>query len=637
MQTRRGIGGVVVGGVGLPRQPARVVPGVGEHAATGNGGNLGLAFAEQAVVEGVGRAVLAVLTQRPGGHHRRGVRGQRVGVLLGGRLAASLGTVQVPGLDQAPQWVVLQIGALTVGADIGDGFAPRGFQDVGGDVPLGVGGGHRPGGETRGGAVTGGGPVPGSVAGFHGAAVVVVRGAGDNLVGGAVPALGPGNVSPGRWCADVLVVVGGAHVADQRGVVTGPSVARQRDGADLGGVRQVPGAFVAGVGGAGALLVTGDGRVTSIVDLDGETVVGERVLDLRASPAAVSEQGPAANGLGLLQERVVLALRGGGALQPGIVDGRRDHGAAVVLAGLADKALQPLVVLDLAAVAVVYPHVAGLAVGQLLIAVHAPQVQGFGDRLSLPWFTLDGADSAVATPFRPGAVLRLGEVVLVVVPRRVAQVLVGRFDQAGAAGAVVFGHLQDDVLVEPVQARLQVPVRSPPDREAAQRVGFRIGRHPVGPPAVGFGVADRRVTASLVAHADNPVAGDRGKPLSRVHPVRHGFAEEHHLRIADRAVDVTGVRDPGEPQRRGQVVAGERELVAQRPGVDVSPLRAVSDVISADVGDDPGQPLPCEERRVEDVGAFLVGVADLLRGHVRPRVGRVLGQLIGIAGDRTVR
>src|SRR5690606_39796622 len=83
---------VEVGVVDLPRQAARVVPRVGDDPSAGRacgalvvagvrrdllvvpgGRKLALTFAEETVVEGVGGVVSAVLSERVGGDHRRGV------------------------------------------------------------------------------------------------------------------------------------------------------------------------------------------------------------------------------------------------------------------------------------------------------------------------------------------------------------------------------------------------------------------------------------------------------------------------------------------------------------------------------------------------------------------------------------
>ncbi|WP_408638170.1 amino acid permease [Nonomuraea corallina] len=633
------VAGGVVAVVGLGHLADRVVEDVGDDPAAAGRGLLGLARAQQPVVELVAGDVGAVGGERPGGDDVRAVGADQVGVLGVGRLARRLVPVVLPHLDQATERVVLQVGAAAVLVHLRDRLAPRGLDigDVG--VAERVDGAHlgrRPAGRRH---VRGRRGAAGGVGLRRHAAVGVVRAGHVQHVPGRAPVVGGQLLLPG-------------HVAAQRGLPERPAVevepfvrqhvggplrldrARLADGLDPAGEVEHPGGGVAGVGVAGADVVSRVGDVAEVGHLGDEAVLVVRALLGGAQPGAVLLEVAGGHLRGLHDVRGLghaLERELGGPAPPGLLGGGgQDFPAvAVVHDRLQVRPGELVVVLARLPLAVGDLDVLAAAVGQP-VAVHAAVVAVLGHR-ARPVLAVALPDpyAGEAAPVRPGPLLGLDQDVLGVAPGRPVEILVVGDQPRGARGAVDLHGLRDHVLVEPVQ-HLRLVLRRPPLREAA--LGVAVGRGQVRRRALLGRVGHPGLRAGLAVDRLDAPPVQRGAALVGVHPVLQLHPGEGHLGQRDGAADVAGVPDRGQPERRAQPVAGGGEGVGERPGVHVPVLGA-----GADLRRHLRQPLAGPERRRQPVLARLARLAVAVERHVRPVAGGVLGELGRLAGDRAAR
>src|SRR6266540_1314675 len=257
---------------------------------------------------------------------------------------------------------------------------------------------------------------------------------------------------------------------------------------------------------------------------------------------------------------------------------RGSGGVELELLGLAILAAQPRRVLDRVAGRVDDIDGLLLTIGEA-VAVHALEEQVAGE-LHRPrgLFTaearvgqLDDVDRAVASPVAPGLPLRRGDVVIVVVPGRLATVPVLVHLRRCATGLVDHRHLADQVPVPPAEAGA-VAVR-PPAGETGLGVGvsFALGEV-VDRAAVGLAVVDLHPPAELI--------GDRGDaqllqlryaaPRCRVHAVRRLATGDHDRRQGLRARTAEAdLLELLQPQRRTGPVGRLGERVGEVHPVDV--------------------------------------------------------------------
>ncbi len=505
-----GTGGVVRR-VGAVDPAVAVVEAVGDVAAAVDVVRLvlGLARAQEAVEQGDAGAVVAVFQQCPG----------RDGGLLAGFDAVRIRCVGrgalvptgVPHGRGAAEGVVVDVGGAVVGVDDLHREGAQAAVGGGGRELLGIGGldnGRL--GAARRGVRRRGLSVVDVLDRGHPPVLVVRGGSGRQVVRGtaviAVQGFGRGDVVLARLRRGPQrsTVVGRPGLAGdgRRSGVRRAERAAGLDGLRVGdepvdGVRR-------DVSGAGALLVTGDADVTFVGDSPGLTVVVESAAGAdrpgraavrlerldghalgadhpgghRGKSSSLGSVGFARRGRGglavLAGQRLHRPARG--ATDPGVVH-RAGEGLAAVLVvlvkidGFADEASELIAVLD----ALEGADGPRLPVGEG-VAVHAAEVDRLGQTLS--GGTDPGTDPLVAAEVVPGALLVRGELGVVAPPSNTVEVLVvGDLVRRSRAGhQVVLGDRVHEVLVEPVEDRVDRAFRGPPGRVAAPGVAVRGGQ-----------------------------------------------------------------------------------------------------------------------------------------------------------------
>ncbi|GAT84283.1 hypothetical protein STXM2123_4984 [Streptomyces sp. F-3] len=649
----------VVGGELLGLQTSFVVEGVSQQAPAVRSGILGLARAQETVVEDVGGALDAVVAEGLGAYRNRLAIGDGVGELVGRSLAGE--PVGQPHLGRSPQGVVCEVNSVVVGVDLLLGQAAEDVLDGGRGLSggriarLGRRRGHLHGGGEagcggvlgRGGttvsarsareyASVGDGHIGGQIGAGQLPTVGIVGGSGFQIDGGSavvllqhragcrVPLRGDGIVC--------TTVVGSAHVghyvrgaADARTAGLGHLLLPGRKSEDVVG-------GVGGIGGARTDVVGGGADITPVVDLSDppghcvELVVGFGDTPLRAGPVVQGRPRLAALGSGEVGgdgSPAADLLRG--LVMPRPVDrlGQDLAAGTGVADGLVGEAGRGLVVGDRVALSVLqgYGHGLRSTAGVLAVAVHAAQEVGVLLRLHRRGATLATGlhtNLSVATPLRPGLELLLGQtVVIVVVPGRTTQVLVGGDLIRCPAGTVGGGDRGDYVLVEPLPFGIVRCAAADVLREAACGVGLR--RRQRVPVTGRCRVVDVDLAAGFICDCGQTSLDERRIAITGlVEAVDQLGVGEGRLRQADRrGCGVTGALD-GVQQ---QLVIGVRHApaVGQLPGVDVLVGAAV-----VDLGGHLGEPLAGEERRGEAaLVTVLVRVAVQVPGRVVP-VGGVL-------------